>query len=349
MSFGFGIVGLGLIANFHAQAIQALKKGKLVACTSQFPQEVASFSQKYQCRGYEDIKEFLKHPGLDIVSICTPSGLHLDAALEAAEAGKAVIIEKPLEISLERCDRIIEACARKKVLLAGVFQSRFSPLSGLIKKTLQEGRFGRLVLGDAYVKWFRSQEYYDKGGWHGTWKLDGGGALMNQSIHAIDLLQWYMGAVDSISAFAATLGHERIEVEDAAVATLQFKSGALGVIEGTTAIYPGFLKRLEISGTRGSAIQEEEILRAWSFAEERDEDRGIRERYAVKTTKGGGASDPGAIDSEGHRRQFQDLIEALEQGREPLVNGTEARKSVEIIVGIYRGVREGKRVTLPLS
>lgn len=348
MRYGFGIIGLGLIADFHAKAIQAMEKGELVACYSRSQEKAEAFGKRHACNGYASMQEFLAHPGLEIVTICTPSGYHLEPALEAANAGKHLIIEKPLEITLERCDQIIEVCEQKNVKLAGVFQSRFSEVAGVLKNTLEEGRFGKLVLGDAYVKWYRSQEYYDKGGWHGTWKLDGGGALINQSIHAIDLLQWLMGPVDCVSAFTGTRGHERIEVEDVSVAALHFKNGALGVIEGSTAVFPGFLKRIEISGTHGSAILEEETLKAWTFSEERAEDREILEQFAAKPETGGGAADPGAITFQGHQRQFEDLVEALETGRPPRVDGREARKAVEIVLAIYRSAREGRKITLPL-
>lgn len=348
MSLGFGIVGLGLIAHFHARAIQALEGARLVACFSELPEEVAAFSVKHQCAGCSSLGELLHQPGLDVVCICTPSGMHLEPALAAAEAGKALVVEKPLEVTLERCDRIIETCARKKVPLAGVFQSRFSPLSQLIRKTIDTGRFGRLVLGDAEVKWFRTQEYYDNGGWRGTWKLDGGGALMNQSIHAIDLLQWYMGPVERVCAFASTLGHERIEVEDTAAAALRFRSGALGAIEGTTSASPGLPKRVEISGTGGTVIQEEEVLKTWSFAEPAEDDEQTRQRFPPDApATAGAASDPGAISFEGHRLQLEDMVAAMETGREPAVTGREARKAVEIILAIYRSAREGRMVSLP--
>ncbi len=348
MSYGFGIVGLGLIADFHARALQAIggEKARIAACCSRSQEKVNAFADKYGCRGYTSLKAFLEDPDLQVVSICSPSGAHLETALATAQAGKHLIVEKPLEITPERCDRIIEACQKNRVTLAGVFQSRFHAVSGIVKGAIDQGRFGRLVLGDAYVKWFRSQEYYDKGGWHGTRALDGGGALMNQSIHAIDLLQWFMGRVESVQAFTATLGHERIEVEDNAVAALRFASGALGVIEGSTAIYPGFLKRLDICGTGGSAVLEEESLKAWEFAQKRPEDERIREEHSAGTDSGGGAADPAAISFKGHQRQFEDLVEALEAGRKPLVDGVEARKSVAIIDAIYRSAREGKPVRL---
>ena len=348
MSYGFGIIGLGLIADFHAKAIQAISgsTGTLVACCSRSPEKAKGFAQKYNCRGYSDLQSFLAHPGLDIVSICSPSGAHLDTALAAAEAGKHVIVEKPLEITPERCDRIIEACEAAKVSLGGIFQSRFSEVAGLIKRTLDQGRFGKLVLGDAYVKWFRSQEYYDDGGWHGTRALDGGGALINQSIHAVDLLQWFMGPVESVQAFAGTIGHERIEVEDIAVAALRFRNGAFGVIEGSTAVYPGFLKRIEICGTKGSVVLEEENLKTWEFAESDPGDEEIRKRHGAGEDSGGGAADPAAISFQGHRRQFEEFITALDEGRAPLVDGSEAKKSVEIIQAIYTSAKKGKAVRL---
>jgi len=347
MSYGFGIIGLGLIADFHAKAIQAISgsKGTLVACCSRSQEKAKVFADKYNCRGYADLRSFLAHPGLDIVSICSPSGAHLDTAVAAAEAGKHVIVEKPLEITPERCDRIIEACDRAKVSLGGIFQSRFSEVAGLVKSTLEQGRFGTLVLGDAYVKWFRSQEYYD-GGWHGTRALDGGGALINQSIHAIDLLQWFMGPVESVQAYTGTIGHERIEVEDNGVAALRFRNGAFGVIEGSTAVYPGFLKRIEISGTKGSMVLEEETLKTWEFAESAPGDEEIRKKHGAGAESGGGASDPAAISFQGHRRQFEEFTTALDEGRPPLVDGPEAKKAVEIIQAIYTSAKKSKPVQL---
>jgi UDP-N-acetyl-2-amino-2-deoxyglucuronate dehydrogenase len=351
MSYGFGIVGLGLIADFHAKAIQAVTgaKGSLVACCSRNPQKARDFAERYsernKCQAYTDLEEFLRHPGLDIVSICTPSGAHLEPALAAARAGKHVVVEKPLEITAERCDRIIEACEKAKVSLAGIFQSRFSEVAVTVKKTLEQGRFGTLVLGDAYVKWYRGQQYYGDG-WHGTRALDGGGALINQSIHAIDLLRWFMGPVESLQAFTGTIGHRGIEVEDNAVAALRFRNGALGVIEGSTAVYPGFLKRIEISGTGGSAVLEEETLRKWEFADAAPEDQEIRGKFAAATETGGGAADPAAISFEGHRRQFEDFIAAVEEHRPPLVDGREARKALEIVRAIYASAERGKPVEL---
>ena len=345
--YGFGIIGLGMIADFHAKAIGELSDGCLVAAYDMIPEKVFAFcSGKEGVNPYTDLEEFLSDPDLDIVTVTTPSGAHLDVALAAVNAGKHVIVEKPIEVTTERIDILIKAAKEKGVLISGIFQSRFFEAPQLIMKAIREGRFGRLTLCDAQVKWYRTQEYYDSVGWRGTWKLDGGGALMNQSIHAIDLLQWFCGPVSEVSAFTALLGHENIEVEDTAAAVLKFRNGAIGVIEGSTSVYPGFLKKLEICGTKGSVILEEESLKAWNFEDERPEDEEIRTRFLDNTETGGGASDPKAIGYIGHKHCFENFLNALENGTEPLITGEEARKSVEIITAIYESARTGKPVSL---
>lgn len=348
MEYNFGIIGLGMIAEFHAKAIEAMHEGTLVACYSRSSGKANEFGKRFACTPYTSLEEFLAHDGLDIVTICTPSGVHLEPALQAIEAGKHIIVEKPLEVSLERCDAMIEAADIKGVRLAGIFPSRYHEVAPVVKKAIDDGRFGRLTMGDAYVKWYRTQEYYDNGGWRGTWKYDGGGALMNQSIHAIDLLQWFMGPVASVQAETTTLIHQRIEVEDTAVAVLRFTNGALGVIEGSTSVFPGFMKRIEISGGGGSVVLEEEDIKLWQFAEESDADLEIRSRFQSKTGSGGGVSDPKAIGFHGHQHQFEDFCRSLSQGTAPLVDGREARKSVEIILAIYASAQSGTRIDLPL-
>ncbi|MFI4873904.1 MAG: Gfo/Idh/MocA family protein [Blastopirellula sp. JB062] len=248
MSLGFAIVGCGMIADFHARAIADLRGAKLVACFSRNEDRAAQFAAEHDCAPYSDLDEMLADPNVDVVSICTPSGAHMEPGVAAARAGKHVIIEKPLEITLKRCDKLINECDKAGVKLSTIFPSRFHGPSVEIKKAIDAGRFGTLTMGDAYVKWFRTQEYYDSGAWRGTWQLDGGGALMNQAIHSVDLLCWLMGDVAEISAYTSLLAHERIEVEDVASATLKFANGALGVIQASTASYPGFLKRIEIRG-----------------------------------------------------------------------------------------------------
>jgi UDP-N-acetyl-2-amino-2-deoxyglucuronate dehydrogenase len=336
---GFGIVGLGAVSDIHAAAIRAIGEKRLVACCSRDAAKAAAFAAKYGCVGYSSLKEFLSHQRLDIVAITTASGFHLEPALAAIAAGKHLLIEKPLEVSLERCDQLIEAAAHRRVIIGGIFQSRYHAVARAIKDALNRGRFGRLVLGDAYVKWFRNQAYYDRTAQRGTWAYDGGGALMNQGIHAVDLLQWYMGPVKSVQAYAATVGHERVEVEDNAVVAVHFENGAFGVIEGSTSVYPGYPKRIEISGTLGTAILEENTLRAWEFAQKDPQDAEMLKKYGSSEAPSGGAADPMAISFSGHQLQYEEMIRCVEQGGTPLVDAHEARKSVAIILAAYHSAR----------
>ncbi len=257
----------------------------------------------------------LADPDVDVVTIGTPSGAHMEPAVAAARAGKHVIVEKPLEITLSRCDKIIRECEKAGVKLSAIFPSRFHRSSVELKKAVDAGRFGKLTLGEAYVKWYRTQAYYDSGAWRGTWELDGGGALMNQAIHSVDILTWLMGPVVEITAHSALLAHKRIAVEDTVVATLKFKNGALGVLEASTACYPGYLKRIEVHGSEGSAAMEEEDVVAWDFAKKGRGDAAIHQRMADSISTAGGASDPAAIGHHGHTAQFRDVLEAIKDNR----------------------------------
>jgi UDP-N-acetyl-2-amino-2-deoxyglucuronate dehydrogenase len=349
MAIGFGIVGCGLISTFHARAIADVRGTKLVACFDTREAAAEKFAAENNCKAYTNLDAMLADPKVSIVTIATPSGAHMQPAVAAARAGKHVIVEKPLEITLKKCDRIIDACAKAGVQLGAIFPSRFHNSSIKLKRAIEAGRFGKLSLGDAYVKWYRTQAYYDSGAWRGTWALDGGGALMNQAIHSVDLLTWLMGPVVEIQANAATLAHVRIEVEDTVVATLRFANGALGVLEATTAAYPGYLKRIEVHGSDGSAVLEEEDLKAWDFAKPRKEDQAIVEQMKQHKSSGGGASDPAAIGHHGHTMQFRDFVEAVRKNRPPAIDGHEGRRSVEIILGVYKAAETGKTVTLPLK
>jgi predicted dehydrogenase len=347
--FGFGIVGCGMIANFHSQAIAHIKGAKIVACFDSFPASAERFAAANGCRQYVKLEEMLKDPAVDVITICTPSGAHGDPAVKACNAGKHVVVEKPLEITLAKCDAIINAAAKNGVKICTIMPSRFSPANVALKQAIDAGRFGKLTLGDSYVKWFRTQQYYDSGGWRGTWALDGGGAYMNQAIHNVDLIQWFMGDVAEVTGFTDTLAHERIEVEDVGVAAIRFKSGALGVIEASTSAFPGMLKKTEIHGTQGTVIVEQDDVLLWKFEKESKKDEAIRQRFTQKVGGGGGASDPKAISYTGHMEQLKDFLKAIDTGRQPLVTGEEGRKSVEIILAIYKSAKTGKTVKLPLK
>ena len=349
MALGFGIIGCGMIANFHSKAIEDTRGANLVACFDKFPAAADRLAESTGCTAYHDLDEMLADPAVDVVTIGTPSGAHMEPAIAAIRAGKHVIIEKPLEITLKRCDKIIAEAEKAGVIVSTIFPSRFHDSSIAMKKAMDAGRFGKLTGGDAFVKWYRTQEYYDSGAWRGTWELDGGGALMNQAIHSVDLLTWLMGPVAEIRSQIALLAHERIAVEDHAVATLRFENGALGIIEASTAIYPGYLKRIEIHGTTGSAMLEEEDIVKWDFAKSRASDKNILEAMAQQKSGGGGAADPSAIGHHGHARQFADVVKAINKGTKPTIDGYEGRRSVEIILAIYKAAETGRAITFPLK
>ena len=349
MSVGFGIIGCGMISRFHAGALAEIDSASLVGCFDMFPASADSFAEEAGCTAYHDLDEMLANPEIQVVTICTPSGAHLDPAVAAAKAGKHVLVEKPLEITLARCDAIISACEENGVKLGTIMPSRFSGANQELKKAIEDDRFGRLTLGDTYVKWWRNQEYYDSGGWRGTWAMDGGGAYMNQAIHNVDLLYWFMGEVALVNGCTATLAHERIEVEDVGVACVRFANGALGVLEATTSAFPGLLKKTEIHGTEGLVIIEQDHVLRWEFAQENERDEQIRTEYAAGAGGSGGAADPKAISHAGHREQFKDFLQAIETDETPAVDGHEGRRSVEIILSIYQSSWTGQAVTLPLA
>ncbi|HID95066.1 MAG TPA: Gfo/Idh/MocA family oxidoreductase [Candidatus Latescibacteria bacterium] len=340
---GFALIGCGTIAPWHMQAIERVEGAELVAVSDLRAERARKAGEEYGVDWYTDYKQVLQRDDVDAVSVLTPSGVRKEIVIAAAAARKHVIVEKPIEVTLERTDAMIKACREAGVKLAVIFQNRFLPGIRKIKESVDTGQFGRLILGDAYVKWYRTQEYYDSGGWRGTWKYDGGGALMNQSIHTIDLLLWVMGPVRSVSAKTATLAHTNIEVEDVAVATLKFTNGSLGVIEGSTALYPGFPHRLEIHGEKGSAILQGEQIVFWDL---KDGERLETPFPRKKEEAPGGQADPTRIGTEGHYLQIKDFVEAIREGREPQVNGEEGRRTVELITAIYESAKTGKEVTI---
>ncbi len=345
--YGFGVIGAGMIGGMHAEAIKGLPNAQLVAVCDNVADAAEAFGKRFGCRAECDLEKFLSRSDIDVVTVATPSGLHADNAIAAAKHGKHCIVEKPIDINLEKIDRLIEAHAKAGTTVGGIFNMRYDQTAKLAKKAVEEGRFGRLTFGLAYGPWWRSQEYYDKGGWRGTWALDGGGALMNQGIHTIDMLQWLMGPVKRIHAFAKTLVHQRIEVEDTASATLEFANGALGVIACTTSMWPGHFRTIEIAGDRGTVALADNSFFFWQFADEKPEDEAIRREHVHFPAASVGASDPKAgLTADNHRANFADFLEAVEQKREPTISGREARKSVEIILGIYRSAQTGKTVEL---
>ncbi len=348
---GCAIVGVGMIAKFHAKALGDIPDAELKSLITRNPEKAKAAASDMGFDGeiYSDIQQALARDDIHIVIVTTPSGAHMEPAVMAAEAGKHVVVEKPLEVTLQRCDEIIEACDKNNVKLCTIFPSRFGDANMELKKAVEGHRFGRVTLGETTCKWWRSQAYYDEGGWKGTKALDGGGALMNQAIHNVDLLLWMMGSPTHITGFTATLAHERIEVEDTAVACLRFENGALGIIEATTSVHPGLPKTIAVHGDKGTVVIEQDDVLQWELTPATAEDDAIKERFSKKVGASGGSSDPAAISYEGHRRQLADFVKAIQENREPLVDGREGRRSVEVILAIYKAATEGKTVELPLK
>jgi predicted dehydrogenase len=280
---------------------------------------------------------------VDVVCVCTPTGTHAEIAEAAVAAGKHLVVEKPIDVTLERADRIIEAARKANVKLACIFPLRFTKGTALARQAVGAGRLGRLVLADAYIKWYRTQEYYDSSDWKGTWTLDGGGALMNQGIHNIDLLNYLAGPVTSVVARIDTLAH-RMETEDTAVALLSFANGALGTIEGSTGSWPGDAGRVELHGDRGTIALEDGRIVTWELADATPEEK--EQIVGLEAIHGSGASAATGIGYELHRRQLSDMVEAIQFDRPPAIDGAEARRSVAIIRAIYDSSEQGNWVEL---
>ena len=338
-----------MIARFHVNALKEVPGARLAALVTRNPvaaEQLLADTQSPPVPVYTDLAKALSRPDVHVVVVTTPSGAHLEPAVAAAAAGKHVVVEKPLEITPERCDKIIAACDRHGVKLCTIFPSRFHDANVALKAAVDSGRFGRLALGETTCKWWRTQQYYDDGGWKGTQALDGGGALMNQAIHNVDLLLWMMGDAIEVCGFTATLAHERIEVEDTAVACLRFKTGALGVIQATTSVHPGLPKTIAIHGDQGSAVIEQEDILRWDFLTQIPDDLAIKERFALKVGASGGSSDPKAISHQGHARQLADFVNAIETDSAPRVDGREGRRAVALICAVYESMRTGRAVRL---
>ncbi len=335
-----GIVGCGTIADIHAQAIKQSEKLELISVFSRTENNARAMSEKYKVRWQTNWDAFIADPELDAVSICTPSGNHMDYGEQAAQSGKHVIVEKPIEVTLERAKRLIRVCEENKVALAVIYQSRFIPEIKELKRKLDEQVIGNLCVGDAHIKWFRDQDYYDSGAWRGTLALDGGGVLINQAIHTIDLLQWFMGDVESIYGITGTLTHKRLEGEDNAVAVIKYKSGALGVIEGSTSIQPALPRSIGLHGENGTIWlngDDVKIIKA---------DEKVPEKQEINSTASGASSPLAGFSIDPHRFQFESIADAISEGREPPVSGKESLKSLAIVLAIYESSKSNVPVNM---
>jgi UDP-N-acetyl-2-amino-2-deoxyglucuronate dehydrogenase len=332
----FGLIGCGRVAPRHAASIGELSGATLTAVSDIVSSRADHFAEKYQAEAHYEYGELIERSDIDIINICTPSGLHTKMGIEAANAGKHIIVEKPMALNTEDADALIKAADENGVKLCVVLQNRYNPPMIEAHNAVTEGLLGRLLLGNATVRWFRPQEYYEDD-WHGTWAMDGG-ALMNQCIHHIDALQWLMGEVESVFAYTATLAHN-IEVEDTGIVVLKFKNGALGTVEGSTITYPENMEgSVAVFGEKGSikvggtALNRREI---WKLEGQLEDEREILTQERL---------DPPSVYGTSHREVIADMITAVQDDRHPNTNGKEARRSLYLIEKIYESAKTGQEV-----
>jgi len=341
MTIHIGILGGGNISQTHARAAREIHGIEITAICGQNVDKVLRLAKENGGTAYEDLESFFKHKPLEIVLIGSPSGLHAEHGIAAANHGLHVLVEKPIDITASRADALIAACKNARVKLGVFFQDRAAPDVRKLKDLIDSGRLGKPVLMSARVKWYRPPEYYEQSRWRGSWALDGGGALMNQGIHTVDLLLWLLGDITSVRALTRTALHD-IEVEDTVVAAVEFSSGAIGTIEAATSVYPGYSRRLELSWSEGTIILENDrVVRAdlrTPITEFIHEQPGSRDSER--------STSPVISDVSGHRTIIRDFIRAIETNGTPICDGCEARRSVEVVNAIYESSRAGQAVRL---
>ena len=333
-----GIIGTGAIAKLHARVYRRMGF-TIVVCTDVVPEAARRFAEEHGCETVASYAEVCRHPAIDYVDVCTLPHFRLEAVEASAASGKHVQVQKPMAIGLETARRMIDTAARANIRLGVVSQHRFDESSRFLKSAIEGGRLGVPLHFDAYVKWYRSAEYYSRPV-KGSWSAEGGGALINQAIHQVDLLRWFGGAVREVFAFWQLGAAHRIESEDVLTAVLRFESGATGTIEASTAFWPGYPERIEIHGTNGTAIVTGDRLTGWDVQDDTGEVAPVSRDVAS------GASDPMAISLDPFERQFHDFAEAIRTGRPPLVSGEEGYQALELVDAIYRSCRSGEKVTI---
>jgi UDP-N-acetyl-2-amino-2-deoxyglucuronate dehydrogenase len=333
----FGIIGVGNIAPVHAAAINSVPEATLVAVTDRECERGHNFASEHNCLCYDDYRDLLASPDIDVVTVCTPHYLHAPMVKEIAAAGKHVMCEKPMAISVAECDEMIDACEKAGVELGIVFQSRFEELTLKLKAGLEAGKLGRLLWTGASCIWYRSAEYYRSAPWRGTIAMEGGGVLINQAVHTLDTLLWLGGAPAKVTARTRTLNHE-IEVEDEAIAILEYADGKLGLVEATTNAYPGFPEKLSFFGTKGSAVfHKGEGRLEWHFSDPKED---VIDQGKISS----GAARPMDINAGPHSAQFQEFAASLRAGQHPRVDGHEGRRSIALIEAIYRSAKSGQTI-----
>ena len=345
MTIRIGLIGGGNITETHARAARAIPGVEIAAIHGTNANKIDGLCREFGGAPYDNFDAFLKHKPMDLVIIGSPSGLHAEHGIAAARQGLHVLTEKPIEVSVARADALIAAAKHFDVQLGVIFQDRTKPHILQLKKWIDEELLGKVLFVDARVKWYRPPEYYANSRWRGTLALDGGGALINQGVHTVDLLLWLLGDVARVQARTATLLH-KIEAEDTAVATLEFASGALGVFHATTAAYPGYPRRVEISGTAGTVILEHDRIIAADLRGSPEASRAAADLATLSESakdENQSASSATVSDFRGHQAALEDFLAAIQQKRAPLCDGVEGRRSIALIEAIYRAAQIPER------
>lgn len=342
---GFGVIGCGLVSQFHGKAINAAEGARLVAAADMVKDRAVQFAQTYGGKALDAIDRLFERDDVDVVNVLTPNAYHEEYVVKAAQAGKHVLVEKPPEMALEKVDRMIAAAEKGGVKLGVVLQCRFRKAIEAIKQAVDEGRFGRLVHGDAYMKWFRSTEYYSRDTWRSS-RSQGAGVTIQHAFHYLDLLYHLMGSVQSVWARMTNLAHPHVELEDTVIALFKYTNGAQGLLQASTALYPGTDIRIEINGENGTAIMQGERITTWAFKEEQEGDERIRKigSEAIQTAATG-AADFAYFE---HQYLIEDMIQAIREDRPPRVTPGSARGSLEIALAMYASADSGREIALPL-
>ncbi|MGI9167397.1 MAG: Gfo/Idh/MocA family protein [Pyrinomonadaceae bacterium] len=335
-----GILGGGNISETHARAAREMAGHQIAAIYGPNQEKVARLGQLYGGKTFDSLQAFLEHQPMDMVMIGSPSAVHAEHGTAAARRGLHVLVEKPIDITTARADELIGECERSKVKLGVCFQDRVAPDICKLKELVQEGRLGRPILVSGRVKWYRPPEYYGNSRWRGTWAFDGGGALMNQGVHTVDLLLWLMGDVERVYAKTSTALHD-IEVEDTVVATLEFANAAVGTLEAATSVYPGYQRRVELTGSEGTIILEHDRLVAADLREPIAD--LIRKTEESQNPSG---TSPVVSTVRGHQKLLEDFLRAIETNASPVCDGREGRRSVELVQAIYESSRRCQSVTI---
>ncbi len=334
----FGIWGCGMISRYHANAINSIEGAVLTGAFDINKASMEKFCEQFSVEGFNSIEEFVSSDNIDAICICLPSGLHYETAMQCIKNKKHVVIEKPMTIKTQDAADIVKAAKENNVFVSVISQFRYSDAFQKVKEIVDSGKLGKITIGNALMKYYRTPEYYASADWRGTWEMDGGGALMNQGIHGVDVLQGLMGKVTAVTAVAKTLVHN-IQTEDTLTAVLEYENGAIGTIQATTSVFPGYNRKIEICGSEGSVVLNESDIETCDV-------KGYEDVVVEKKAQFNSAGRPDGIDPSLHVRQLRDFVKAVQENKEPWLNAAEGKKAVDIICAIYESAKTGKKIYL---